>query len=171
MAKGYTARMMQLAMIEELEGLFKDKKFNGQQSKKSLKVFKQNLPIDDGNDEDADTDAAASPYIVVILGEGSIKDPDSPQIVSVMLTICCYDEGKEREGYEDVQNIIEDILQHFCVSPQFGAAFEVMRETDHEMQWAIQQDDTYPYYFGAVLLDVTVPAMTGDQNNNWGDMI
>lgn len=163
--------MMQKALCDELKKLFDGKKYSGQQSKKALKIFEQCLPVDEGNDEDVDTDAAASPYIVAILSGGMINSPDTTQIVSVMLTICCYDDGLEREGYQDVMNIIEDIVQHFREYPQFGGAFEVMFEPDHEITWALQMDDTRPYYFGAALLDITSPSMTGDQNTNWRNMI
>ena len=163
--------MMQKALCDELKKLFDGKKYSGQQSKKALKIFEQGLPVDKGNDEDVDTDAAASPYIVVILAGGMINSPDTTQIVSVMLTICCYDDGLEREGYQDVMNIIEDIVQHFRGYPQFGDAFEVMFEPDHEITWVLQMDDTRPYYFGAALLDITTPSMTGDQNENWRNMI
>lgn len=168
---GLTSRMMKLALIEELKTLFKGKKYHGQQSMKPLKFFDQNLPIDNRDDETSETDDSDSPYIVVLTSEGKIPDKNSPQIVSVMLTICCYDESVERYGYADVENIKEDIIQHFREYPYFGGAFTVMCEPDHPIQWAHQMDDTTPYYFGAVLFDVTVPAKTGDQNKDWSDMI
>lgn len=168
---GLTSRMMKLALIEELKKLFAGKMYHGQQSKKTLKVFDQNLPIDNRDDETSETNDSDSPYIVVVTGEGIIPNRNSPQIVSVMLTICCYDESVERNGYADVENIIEDIVQHFREYPCFGGAFTVMCEPDHAIQWAHQMDDTTPYYFGAVLFDVTVPARTGDTNKDWSDMI
>ena len=67
---GFTTAMMQDALCDELRNLFAGRKFNGQGGLKALKVFRQNLPIDTGLDEDADTDAAASPYIVVLLEGG-----------------------------------------------------------------------------------------------------
>ena len=69
-----------------------------------------------------------------------------------------YDEGKEREGYQDVANIKEDIVQRLCTKPYFGGAFTVLKP----IAWAMQQDDTYPYYFGACSLTCTAPAMTQD---------
>jgi len=149
---------MQQALCDELGELFHNKKFSGQEGRKALRIFKQNLPIDTGYDDDVDTDAAAAPYIVVLLSGGEVPDKSSPQTVEVMLTICCYDDGLEREGYQDVQNIKEDIIQHFCEKPWFGGAFTVQ----FPMSWAMQMDDTHPYYFGAVLMTCTAPTKTSE---------
>ena len=94
------------------------------------------MPIDTGLDEDADTDAAASPYIVVLLEGGKIYNPQDAKVVSATLTVCCYDEGHERDGFRDVQNILEAIEQHFCVKPFFGGA---AAEIPHIYQRAGQQ--------------------------------
>ena len=162
-AHGYTATMMQDALCNELEQLFAGKSFTGQKGRKALKVFKQNLPIDNGVDDDTDTNAAASPYIVVLMEGGKITDPDSPQVVNVTLTICCYDEGNDREGYRDVENIKEDVVQWLCRCPHFGDAFTVLLGHEHHIEWAEQMDDTWPYYFGALSFDVTIPAMVPEE--------
>lgn len=60
--------------------------------------------------------------------------------------------------YQDVANIKEDIVQRLCTKPYFGGAFTVLKP----IAWAMQQDDTYPYYFGACSLTCTAPAMTQD---------
>ena len=129
-----------------------------QQSRKELKIFKQDLPVPEDYDADVDTDAAAAPYIVVRMTGGEIKNDDGPQAVEFSLIVCAYDEGKEREGYQDVANIKEAIVQRLCTKPYFGGAFTVLKP----IVWAMQQDDTYPYYFGACSLTCTAPAMTQD---------
>ena len=155
---GRTPQLCQDALIETLEELFAGKKYNGQQSRKELKIFKQDLPVPEDYDADVDTDAAAAPYIVVRMTGGEIKNDDGPQAVEFSLIVCAYDEGKEREGYQDVANIEEDIVQRLCTKPYFGGAFTVLKP----IAWAMQQDDTYPYYFGACSLTCTAPAMTQD---------
>ena len=154
---GYTTAMMQDALCDELKELFRGRVFNGQDGLKPLNVFKQNLPIDTGLDDDTDTDAAASPYVVVLLEGGKIYDPHNPKVVGATLTVCCYDEGDKREGFRDVQNILETIEQHFCVKPYFGGAFTVLLGHEHYFEDALQMDDTWPYYFGALSFDVSVP--------------
>ena len=126
---GRTPQLCQDALIETLEELFVGKKYNGQQTRKELKIFKQDLPV-----------------------------PEDYDAVEFSLIVCAYDEGKEREGYQDVANIKEDIVQRLCTKPYFGGAFTVLKP----IVWAMQQDDTYPYYFGACSLTCTAPAMTQD---------
>ena len=62
------------------------------------------------------------------------------------------------QGYQDVANIKEDIVQRVCTRPYFGGAFTILKP----VVWAMQQDDTHPYYFGACTLTCTAPAMTQD---------
>lgn len=155
---GRTPQLCQDALIETLEELFKGMKYNGQQGRKPLRIYKQDLPITENNDSDVDTDAAAAPYVVVRMTGGQIEDEKSPQKVEFSLVICAYDLGNAREGYQDVANIKEDIIQRFCTRPYFGDVFTVLKP----IVWAMQQDDTYPYYFGACNLTCTAPAMTQD---------
>ena len=155
---GRTPQLCQDAMIEMLEELFRGKLYMGQEGRKSLKIFKQDLPIPEDLDEDVDTDKAEAPYIVVAMSDGEIGDSDGPQTVNFSLVICTYDEGKQREGYQDVANIKEDIVQRVCSAPYFGGAFTILKP----IVWAMQQDDTYPYYFGACHLICTAPALTQD---------
>ena len=155
---GRTPQLCQDALIETLEELFVGKKYNGQEGRKPLAIFKQDLPIPEENDVDADTDVAHAPYIVVRMTGGEIADDKSPQTVEFSLIICAYDTGIERAGFQDVANIKEDIVQRLCTKPYFGGAFTVLKP----IVWAMQQDDTYPYYFGACSLTCTAPAMTQD---------
>jgi hypothetical protein len=155
---GRTPRLCHDALVELLNELFEGKKYAGQEGRKALRVFRQDLPIPEDNDVDADSDQACAPYIVVRMSNGQIKDDDAPQAVEFSLIICAYDTGRLREGFEDVENIIEDIVQRFCSRPYFGGGFTVIKP----MAWALQQDDTHPYYFGAVSLTCTVPTMSQD---------
>lgn len=155
---GRTAQLCHDAFIEMLEELFKGKKYNGQEGRKPLKFYQQDLPIPENNDEDVDTDKAYAPYIVVQMTGGDIKDDDSPQTVEFSLVICAYDTGKKREGYRDVANIKESIIQRACAVPYFGGAFTIKKP----IAWAMQSDDTHPYYYGACTLLCTAPAMTQD---------
>lgn len=155
---GHTPQLCQDALVEMIQELFDGKKFNGQEGRKPLTVFKQDLPIPEEIDDDADLDKAQAPYIVVRMSGGEIKDEDSPQVVEFSLVVCCYDTGRDREGYQDVANIKEDIIQRVCTAPYFGGAFTILKP----ITWALQQDDTHPYYFGACILNCTAPAMTQD---------
>lgn len=162
---GGTPQLCQNALVREITELFAGKTYNGQEGYKELKVFKQDLPIPQDDDEDSDTDAAAAPYIVVRLTGGEVKDEFTPQTVDFSIVICVFDRSVEREGYQDVTNIKEDMVQHFCRKPYFGDIYTVLKP----ITWAMQADDSAPYYFGAVSLKCTAPAMT--QDTELGDLI
>ena len=155
---GRTPGLCQDALVEMLEELFKGKVYNGQQGMKPLKVYKQDLPIPEDNDEDVDTDQACAPYVVVQMTGGQIADERSPQIVEFSIIICAYDRGKDRGGWQDVTNIKERIIQRVCTAPYFGGSYTILKP----IAWAIQQDDTAPYYYGAITLNCTAPAMVQD---------
>lgn len=156
---GGTPQICQDALIEMLEELFAGKKFTGQEGPKELSFFKQSLPIPKRQrDRKADTNEAAAPHIVVEMNEGAILDDDSPQIVEFSLVICGYDKGTDNEGCQEVANIKEDIIQRVCARPYFGGVFTILKP----VTWALQKDRTPPYYYGAVTLNCTAPAMTQD---------
>ncbi len=76
-----------------------------------------------------------APYIVVRMTGGEIADDKSPQTVEFSLIICAYDTGIERDGFQDVANIKEDIVQRACTAPYFGGAFTILKP----IAWALQQ--------------------------------
>lgn len=152
---GRTPRLCRDALAEMLEELFDGKKFSGQEGRKALKIYKQDLPIPDDNDVDSDADTACAPYVVVKMAGGDIEKENEPQKIDFELIICAYDEGRDRAGMQDVGNIKEDIVQQICTVPYFGGIFTILKP----IIWALQQDDTYPYYFGAVKFSCTAPAM------------
>ena len=92
---GRTPQLCQDAMIEMLKELFADKLFCGQEGRKALKIYKQDLPIPQSDDADVDTDKAEAPYIVVRMTGGQIEDDDSPQTVDFSLIVCAYDTGMQ----------------------------------------------------------------------------
>lgn len=101
--------------------------FAAKEGRKALKIYKQDLPIPQSDDADVDTDKAEAPYIVVRMTGGQIEDDDSPQTVDFSLIVCAYDTGLDREGWQDVANIKEDIIQRVCKAPYFGGAFTVLK--------------------------------------------
>lgn len=155
---GGTPQLCQDALCEMLEELFEGKLFTGQEGRKPLKIVKQDLPIPEDNDEDVDLDCNAAPYLKVTMTGGEIPDDNSPQTVEFSITICAYDTGTKREGFRDVANIKEDIIQRVCTRPYFGGAFTILKP----IAWALQQDTSPPYYFGACVLTCTAPALTQD---------
>lgn len=68
---------------------------------------------------------------------------------------------------DHLYNIMQDIGQHFRVYNIFGDYFNVLLPID----CAIQQDDTSPYYFATVQMDVTCPSMSSENNPEIEELI
>ena len=150
---GYTSEMCQQAMIDELTELFRGMTFGGQESPKPLQIFKQFLPIQTTDDDEADTNDSPYPCIIVIESSGDQDNEHDPQLVLLQLVICCYDRGIDRQGYVDTVNVKETIMQHFKRKPIFGGAFEV----SYPRKWELSDDDADYYYWGIVNLICKTP--------------
>lgn len=95
---GRTPQLCQDALIEMLEELFAGKKYNGQQGRKPLNIYKQDLPVPEDYDADVDTDAAAAPYIVARMTGGAIKDESGPADGGVQLDRMRIRRGRSARG-------------------------------------------------------------------------
>ena len=84
---GRTPQLCQDALIETLQELFKGKKYNGQEKRKELTIYKQDLPIPEDTDYDVDTDRASAPYIVVQMTNGAIREDDEAKKVEFSMVI------------------------------------------------------------------------------------
>lgn len=155
---GETPRLCQMALRELLEELFKGKKYNGPAGLRAVGFYEQEIPMPTQSDYDADTEDAPAPFIIVRSEAGKIPDDDSPQIMDMSIIMCTYDNSTQRTGWQDVVNMRERIIQKICSEPYFGGAFTIKKP----ISWAMQQDDTHPYYYGVITLKVTAPALSQD---------
>ncbi len=155
---GGTPQICQSALIELLQELFKGCKYSSPEGKRTLKIIRQGLSIPTGSDEEVDTDDASTPYIIVRMEGGEISDDSSPQLVEFSLEICAYDDSVKSDGYLDVMNIKEKIIQRVCSAPYFGGCFTILKP----IAWAVQKDPAAPYFYGACVLTCTAPALTQD---------
>lgn len=152
-----TPFMIQTAMVEELRRLFQGRAFCGpgkggrNSGRKPLKIYKQELPIETEPDWESDTDKACAPYIVVKVDGISSPDHDPLLVTELILLICVYDDGVDRQGYEDVLNIITEIVWHFRRERILAQAAEIQGVVEGKMS----DEDNHPYYYGAVVMNCT----------------
>lgn len=117
-----------------------------------IHVYSQKLPI---TDEDED-ETSIFPYIIVRLNNGNDNGTkDSFNVVNVVLIVGVVDDAREQQGYRYCMNIYQKIYQRFEQNPNLNgrAVF------DGDFHWANQEDDYYPYYFGACTLNFRIPAI------------
>lgn len=173
-----TARELQTALMEDLDELFKDSRFKTPDNRMlPPKAYRQALPKRDAQDEEA-----PFPYIIVRLDHGGIEATTDPHKVAVLLIVGIYDDAldESREpppeipdggeptwdtrnfGWEAVLEIMERIQAHFEKQPGLGQRGEFY--FDGPFHWALQDEDSYPYYIGACELEFTLAAPRKERN-------
>ena len=147
-----TPLMLQDALIEELKDIFKDYLYKTPQGKRiPINVYAQNLPVNETDD-----DADPVPYMIVRLKSGEDKGTvDSGNTVTLVIVISTWDDALDNQGHRDAMNIIQKIQHRFQSNPNLnGKGF-----FSGEFNWAMQDDNYYPYSFGACSLKFTIAAI------------
>ncbi len=121
-----------------------------------LNVFTHDTPIRASGDTEDDEENAAppEPYVVVKTNAGNIASESEPQTVTAVCVICTYDDNSGRQGARDVLHIIDKIYERFAKYPRLGAAC-----MKYPVDWVLQDEDTYPYYFGGLQMQFEIPAI------------
>lgn len=144
-----TARELQQGVIEDLRELFKHDLYKTPSGKEEpLHLFSQFLPKLQNEDDDDPFS-----YIIVRVDSGGIDTPTDPHKVALILVIGIYDDSEKNQGHATVLEIIERIQQHYEETP----ALKEFSFTD-PFGWALQDEQSWPYYYGAVNLTFNAPA-------------
>lgn len=144
------------ALTEDLKRLFKDLSLrNSNGTEQRVNVYRQNLPVREGVDEEMNPDAPPEPYILVKLSGGEMPGNGEALTAEAVLLICVYDEAKDRQGYRDMLHIVNVIMLHYGAFSILARKYEIV----YPIEWAAQDDDTHPYYFGAVGIDFEIPSI------------
>lgn len=114
--------------------------------------YKQSLPQILADDETPDQ---FFPYFIVRLEEGSTEDDDSTWLVpaSILFGVC--DTDTNTDGHLHILEMIQRTADRFAAEPLLNKTFRAVPK----MQWALQEEDTYPYYFGGIEITFMVPKM------------
>lgn len=144
---------LQQAIIKDLRELFFNKVYKDALSKQleNLKFYSQDLPVE-SNREDEDEDLF--PYIIVRLMEGEMDNLTAHE-VKVLFLIGVHDDASDRQGYQDVMHIIDVILERYGKQAVLDATYTAK----YPFNWALQDTDTHPYYFGGVEITFELPVI------------
>lgn len=140
------------AIKEELEQLFEGFLSSGEAGYggKKVSIFEQALPLGHATEEED-----FMPYIIIRVMEGSVEEWSEAESVKVILIFCTTDAGMERSGHEDILNMIQKVKERLMRNPQMGAFFTA----ELPIKWMVQDDDTYPIYYGGMELTFDCPAI------------
>lgn len=134
-----TSLILQQLLVEKVKELFKNFKLKNEKGNLvSLNIYPQSLPAKKGK-----KDESHFPYIIAKLMDGSTNDKESK--CKVAFIIGTYDDEDTYQGYKDVLNIIEKIRDKLLVE-RYYKQFQLT----YPLDWVVHDEDTYPFYFGAV---------------------
>lgn len=112
--------------------------------------YQQQLPV---ITEDEDDVSAFFPYCIIRLLDGETQDDNDCWLVKTNILIGCYDEANDTNGHLDVLETIQRITDRFAKKPLLSKKYMAQQH----VQWALQDEDTYPYYFGGIELSFYLP--------------
>lgn len=101
------------------------------------------------------------PYFIVRIEEGNTPTDDEPWLVgtTVLFGICDYD--KETNGHRTILEMITKITNRFLERPLLDSKFRA----NQNVSFALQDEDTYPFYFGAIDIKFYVPKI--GRSDDW----
>ncbi|NCC16550.1 MAG: hypothetical protein EOM28_09405 [Clostridia bacterium] len=147
-----TPIFLQRSLVEELKALFADFCSTDDVSGKRPKfnVYSQDLPITLGGD-----DEERVPYVIVRIDNGNIQELNEQERVEIILVFCVKATNENRQGYLDVMNMIQRVKERFFKNFRVGEYFFF----EPPFEWAVQEEDTFPYFYGAVKMNFYCPAI------------
>lgn len=138
---------LQDAIVAEISQIFSHFSVpNSAGGERHVQVFKQNVPIRQFDDDTENADVPPEPYVVVKLNGGTISAYHDPHKINVIFVVCVYDENADRQGYRDMLHIVNEIFLHYAKNNVIDRKWNVA----YPLEWTPQEDDTHPYYFGAL---------------------
>lgn len=153
------ARILQDALVADLQKLLNDRRYKTPDGgTAALSVFSQNLPKRVSED-----DYDPFPYIIVRIDSGDIDTQTDPYKVAVFLLIGIFDDDTKNQGHRAVLEIMEVIQQHYEETPLLDGQF-IFTDPFH---WALQDEESYPYFLGGVEVNFTLPA----PRRKWSDLV
>ena len=139
-------------LIAEVEDILKDvvTKNTAGEDVVGVKGYKYRLPLITADDED---ESQFFPYFIVRLSGGKTEDDDSPWLVTADILLGVCENDKDVPGHEHIMVMIQRITDRFVAEPLLNKKFRA----EQDIEWAVQDEDTYPFYFGGVEIKFIVP--------------
>ena len=143
---------LQNELVEELKRLLSDYLYKAPSGERvPINVYPQSIPINETDDEEDPI-----PYIIVRLNSGNDDGTrDSNNTVKLVIIIGLWDDALDAQGHRDVANIIQKIYHRFQTNPNLNGKAVYSGAFD----WALQEDNYYPYSFGACSLSFHIAAI------------
>lgn len=141
--------ILQQSLADTCREVFKDDLFRDTDNKLvPLNVYEQYLPRKKNNRNEE-----KFPYCIVKLQEGEHEEVFEPGLSQVLFIFGFFDEDDNFSGYKDVANSLNKLISNLERNPVINDQFQLKLP----IRWALHEEDTYPYYFGAVETTWEIP--------------
>lgn len=144
--------LLQKALLKEVTNILSDMQFETSEGETVTGVtgYEQRLPQITEDDEDS---SKFFPYAVVRATNWLTKGDTDPWHVTLDVLFGIYDEAKDSHGHEQIMNMIQRVADRFIYEPLLDHSYRAEQTIDAELQ----DEDTYPYYFGGIEFTFTAP--------------
>ena len=135
---------------EELQKILCDvymKNTSGQEV--GVTVYRNRLPV---VTEDEDDESKYFPYAIARLSDAN-TDENKPWQQRVYVLLGVYDDDLNGAGYLHILTMMERITDRYLQEPLLNHKYRA----EPKMSTDIQEEDTYPYYFGVVEMIFNIP--------------
>ncbi|MCD8364774.1 MAG: hypothetical protein LUC83_02975 [Clostridiales bacterium] len=146
-----TFKNLQDDLIEDVQNILKDirTKNTDEEEVEGITGYAHRLPITQSDEDDP---AQYFPYFIVRFDMGKTANDDDCWHVATDIIIGVHDTALE-DGHEHILVAIQRIVDRYASDPWLLGKYRA----DQDIQWVVQEDDTYPFYFGAVAINFSVP--------------
>ena len=105
--------------------------------------YRQQLPRIVQDDEDTDQ---FFPYFIVRIETGHTPSDNEPWDVTVDILLGNFDDDTQNDGHIVIADMIQKITDYFVAYPLLDHKYRALQDMD----FALQDEDTYPYFFGGI---------------------
>ncbi len=147
-----TALEFQKDLADEVEKILKDIVTKDPDGKTivGVKAYRQFLPKVTEDDED---ETKFFPYAIIRLSTGTTPDDFTAWQVTVDVLLGVYDDDPKMGGGDNVLIMIQRIIDRFSQEALLARKYRCQSKMD----WAVQDEDAFPYFFGGVRLVFDIP--------------
>ena len=117
-----------------------------------IHAFEQQLPE---TYDDEDDPSQFFPYFIVQVFTGDTEDDEDPWHVTTVIQFGIKDKGKDRQGHIQILSMIQKVANRFLQE----ALLDNQYRASPKMKWEILDENTYPFYFGAIEMKFSTPKM------------
>lgn len=130
-------------LAKELREITGELYFEGEDTKPvKMNVFEFSLPYQKYDEEEE-----PFPYIAVTLDSGSASQEIAENVANVTLYIGIRKDDAKNDGKRHVMGVIQRIAERFEKNNMLKCFRQIGK-----IDWFLDYEDTYPYYFGAVTM-------------------